>query len=283
MRRVAFLTVCAVAAIALHGAFDETSVPPTTTPGTASRTAESNPSEQTMHLARETAATKTPATDEHKPSPPRYESITLPDDHVKRIKQSLDRRLRMARSGLLGLDRLSDPVEQAARIAEQQAMIRKLEAAIPLFAEGSYIATRHYRPDLKSDDDCYYWNTRYPHMGILYFPIPLDRFPSVAIAHKHKEEMRRFWKTDRGFKWNSLPYEERRRLVTKTSELNEIVANTNAEWEALTAIPIAARSPAQSARIEEIQTARTLSTSAMAKLIAGPLLDPDTLEWSPRD
>ena len=130
-------------------------------------------------------------------------------------------------------------VEREVRIASLQKALALEEAAVRRIEAGEAFVAPDLVPDLRSDDECYYWNIRRrtePEGGVVvYVPIPLQHAPDVVATLARAEAARGAAQADDAHAWNSLDFAERRRLVDEAGGARRRHAEIEQELDALAA------------------------------------------------
>lgn len=86
------------------------------------------------------------------------------------------------------------------------------KAILLLLSENSIYFSKSLISEMVSDDN-YYIHNRLLRGGFLYVPIDLSRFSALAGARVKYEAVAQFANIDKGYKWNSLTWDERKAIV----------------------------------------------------------------------
>ena len=195
-----------------------------------------------------------------------------------RVLRLLDRLSQSSRKGLA--DQSGDPLELETRIATCLRTIEMIDAAAILVKEGRSFLTKGPVLALRSDADWHYWNMSFHTKAegdlLLYVPIDLRRFPSVALRRQRSSDLKQFQKTEAAYQWNSIPFAERRTLVDAATEARKRHDTLQTEMAGLRSPQSSLAPEAAQARLRELGAECSQLEAVVARVPRK--YDPVTLE-----
>lgn len=210
-----------------------------------------------------------------------YQFRKLTEQEKAEALEDFEIRLRAKRLDLVSQDQETDAVKRELAIAMNNRKIAEYSACMRLVEEGAAIVTPGYIKQMGHNDDWYYYNVPLAEAkGILYVPIDLHRFGDVASLRLRYEEIKEFAKNDTAYRWNSLPYDERKAIVDNFNAIKAEVDAVRDEMRALRSKPAGELTTAEKARLDELNLMSSRMAAAAQRMIV-KRVDPVTYEWSP--
>ncbi len=175
----------------------------------------------------------------------------------------------------------SDDFDREKEMTNQFRIRSMADAARTLLEEGQAFLTKGPISLLQSNDKWHYWSMSFHthDEGDLWVtvPIDLDRFPQVRDWRQREQEMNQFAETEVAYRWNSLDYTVRQRMVADGNLAREKMLLFDKEAKELNAVPREERTAEQIARSialgEEMKACRQAISRVPRRI------DPATLEW----
>ncbi|MBZ0150645.1 MAG: hypothetical protein K8J09_03865 [Planctomycetes bacterium] len=175
----------------------------------------------------------------------------------------------------------SDDIDREKEMTNQFRIRAMADAARILLEDGQAFLTKGPISLLQSNDRWHYWSMSFHTSaeGDLWVnvPIDLDRFPQVRGWRQREQEMNQFAETEAAYRWNSLDYTVRQRMVADGNLAREKMLLFEQEAKELNAVPREQRTAEQIARSialgEEMKACQQVTSRVPRRL------DPMTLEW----
>lgn len=194
-----------------------------------------------------------------------------------RVLRLLDRLSQSSRQGLA--DQSGDPLELETRIATCLRTIEMIDAAAILVKEGRCFLTKgpvlspSARLRIGTTGRCpFHTKAELP----LDVPIDLRRFPNVALRRQRSNESKQLVDTEAAYRWNSIPFAERRTLVDAATEARKRHGTLQAEMAGMRSPQSSLAPEAAQARLRELGAECSQLEAVVARVPRR--YDPVTLE-----